>query len=356
MATPRGEDEHRARDLLPGVPLVESPLFDALSPSLDPETRAVAEQLRERGFAVVDFPDRDFDAVAQRQIEHLGPRFDWDEWRAHGHAAHAGLRLDDAWTVDEDARRIAANKGMIDLLSRLYGRPAFPFQTLTFPVGTQQHLHTDAVYFHSVPERFMCGVWVALEDIHEDAGPLEYCPGSHRFPVYTNEHLGRCAAGEGEVISQSDYEPLWRALIDAHGLHTERFMARKGQALIWTANLLHGGAAQRDPARTRWSQVTHYFFEGCVYYYPMRSDPMFGSIEFLHPVDIRTGEPVPAAYAGRPLAQDFVRQVTAQPPELPTGFDAALYLEANPDVAEARVDPAQHWLTHGKREGRKLRP
>lgn len=41
---------------------------------------------------------------------------------------------------------------------------------------------------------------------------------------------------------------------------------------------------------------------------------------------------------------------------LPPDFDAALYLEANPDVAKAGVDPAGHYRRHGAREGRRLRP
>ena len=41
---------------------------------------------------------------------------------------------------------------------------------------------------------------------------------------------------------------------------------------------------------------------------------------------------------------------------MPAGFDKALYLAANPDVARAGMDAAEHWLTYGKREGRKLKP
>ncbi len=41
---------------------------------------------------------------------------------------------------------------------------------------------------------------------------------------------------------------------------------KQGQALIWYANLLHGGAAQTDLSRSRHSQVTHYYFENCTYY------------------------------------------------------------------------------------------
>ena len=46
---------------------------------------------------------------------------------------------------------------------------------------------------------------------------------------------------------------------------------KKGQALIWSANLLHGGGEHRDKTRTRHSQVTHYYFEGCQYYMPLES-------------------------------------------------------------------------------------
>jgi hypothetical protein len=56
---------------------------------------------------------------------------------------------------------------------------------------------------------------------------------------------------------------------DAGSRYSARpFFACKGQALIWAANLLHGGSVQHDPARTRWSQVTHYYFRDCIYYTP----------------------------------------------------------------------------------------
>ena len=37
---------------------------------------------------------------------------------------------------------------------------------------------------------------------------------------------------------------------------------------------------------------------------------------------------------------------------LPRDFDGARYLVLHPDVAEAGVDPAHHYLTHGRFEGR----
>lgn len=40
----------------------------------------------------------------------------------------------------------------------------------------------------------------------------------------------------------------------------------------------------------------------------------------------------------------------------PEGFDAAAYLEANPDVRDAGLDPVRHYLDWGRIEGRPLRP
>ena len=41
---------------------------------------------------------------------------------------------------------------------------------------------------------------------------------------------------------------------------------------------------------------------------------------------------------------------------LPEGFDPIEYLNLNPDVQQAGVDPTRHWIKFGHREGRKWRP
>jgi hypothetical protein len=158
----------------------------------------------------------------------------------------------------------------------------------------------------------MCGVWIALEDISEDAGPLVYYPGSHKWPIYTNEHFGVCSATSIEPFNQSIYEPVWRALVDVHCATPRTFTAKKGQALIWSANLLHGGVKQRDSQLTRWSQVNHYYFDGCAYYTPMHSDPAFGVIDFRTPLDINTGNQFKNQCSGHDIPEDFVRFVTSR--------------------------------------------
>ena len=201
---------------------------------------------------------------------------------------------------------------MIALLSKLYGRQAFPFQTLNFPVGTQQEAHTDIVHFSSLPEKFMCGVWLAMEDIHADAGPLFYYPGSHRWPVMSNTIIGRRGYETSLSSAQDPFAESWRALCAAYGTQPTTFLARKGQALIWCANLLHGGSAQTDPRLTRWSQVTHYYFEDCTYYTPAFSDEALGRLQMRRVASITDGKLRKNLYQGEPAERAFVPSGASQ--------------------------------------------
>lgn len=340
------------RDLLPGVPSVESPFFDAIFASEPQHVQQIATELRNDGYAVIDFPEAEFDQISKDIKDSLTPLFDagtWDSFMA-GDVAH--LRIQDAWETDENVRRIATNQGIIDLLSKLYGAQAWPFQTLNFPIGSQQMMHSDVVHFHSAPERFMCGVWVALEDVTLENGPLFYYPGSHRLPIYTNEHIGVCVSKMTEMPTQAIYEPMWKALVHAHRLEPKRFLAKKGQALIWAANLLHGGSPHLNRQASRWSQVTHYFFEGCAYYTPLNSDPFYGRTEFRELKNIQTGKIMRHRYAGCDIPDDFIQASL----EGHVDFDAIAYLQANPDVAQAGTDALEHYLRFGRAEKRRLRP
>lgn len=234
--------------LLPGIPLIESPLFDAeiSQVELTPGEREIANALNRNGYAVIDFPDPELDVRIARIRERLAPLFA-DTGLSNDGVFYAVGRIQDAWINDPDVKAIATNIQMLDLLGRLYGRAAFPFQTLNFRVGTQQKLHTDAVHFSSIPQRFMCGVWVALEDIYPEAGPLQLVPGSHNWPMIDNATAGRRGFGVSSESAQLPYQEIWDAMVEAKGASIKTFEARKGQALIWCANLLHGGEPAGRP-------------------------------------------------------------------------------------------------------------
>lgn len=359
--------------LLPGVPLVESPLFPTLVDTLDWSDREkeIARSLNERGYAVIDFPDPDVLERIDRIKARLTSGFGVDLDAEGSNKTPGALRVQDAWQTDPDVKAIAANPGITALLGRLYGREAFAFQTLNFPVGTEQHPHTDSVHFSSQPERFMCGVWLAFEDTHPDAGPLVYYPGSHKWPIMTNAMIGRRGWHSTAPSAQTPFEPVWRAMVEASGIQSETFIARKGQALIWAANLLHGGSVQNDPTRTRWSQVTHYYFKDCIYYTPAFSDEPLGRLDLRRITNIATGavepntllgEPAVPVATGKPkagplggLKRMFQRDDGPGLPPLPQDFDEDAYYRLNPDVAAAGADAAEHYRKHGAAEGRPYR-
>jgi len=146
----------------------------------------------------------------------------------------------------------------------------------------------------------MCGVWVALEDVHEGNGPLHYYPGSHRLPVLQCPDVGidRSSVPGGPANPPENqkyrfYEDAIQELIGIAGLSKSVTELSKGDALIWAANLLHGGEPIKEPGATRFSQVTHYYFEGCRFYTPLLSD--FPG-KYIHTrvniTDIRTGSVV----------------------------------------------------------------
>jgi Phytanoyl-CoA dioxygenase (PhyH) len=176
-------------------------------------------------------------------------------------------RIMDAWRISDNVKGLALSPTPLGVLEELYGRRPLPFQTLNFRVGTQQPAHSDTVHFNSDPPGFMGGVWVALEDIDMDNGPLVYYPGSHKLPEVRMQDVGV----DADPSQYGHYERYIARLIEEQGLEPHYATIKKGQALVWSANILHGGALQRDMNRTRKSQVTHYYFEGCKYWTPLVS-------------------------------------------------------------------------------------
>jgi hypothetical protein len=203
----------------------------------------------------------------------LGPRSGWTRRRRRP-TGDIG-RITDAWASSRSVKEIALAPAVLELLRSLYGREPHPFQTLNFKYGTQQQPHADAVHFNTEPPGFMCGVWVAMEDIEADCGPLVYYPGSHRLPFASPSEVGIHVDPGRQAVSHEEYaahyEPYIQRLIEREGLAPRYGTLRKGQAVVWAANLLHGGSPVRSLGRTRRSQVTHYYFEGSRLWTPLLS-------------------------------------------------------------------------------------
>jgi hypothetical protein len=230
-----------------------------------PEQRA---QFERDGYLIITDPGYP-EAAIDGAVADLAGRFEAPNVERMGDDGvfYTWHRILDAWKISDSVKTIALNARIFGILESLYGRKPLPFQTLNFPFGTQQSAHSDTIHFNSKPPGFMCGVWVALEDIDMENGPLFYYPGSHKLPEVTMQDVGVEAGHE----HYEDYEEYINKMISEHGLKPEYGLVDKGQAIIWSANILHGGAPQKDMSRSRHSQVTHFYFEGCKYYTPLLS-------------------------------------------------------------------------------------
>mgnify|MGYP001373797094 CR=1 FL=1 len=180
-------------------------------------------------------------------------------------------RFQDAWLSNgiDSIRKLACHQEILNALKILYGRTAFPFQTLNFHKGSAQSVHSDATHFHSLPYGFMCGVWIALEDVSIDAGPLFYYPCSHRLPYLSSKDLNITLEQiESNKHPQKFFESSWLESIKQFDFKRVLFLAKRGEVIIWHANLLHGGSKIINNLLTRRSQVTHYYFRNCAYKRP----------------------------------------------------------------------------------------
>ncbi len=278
------------------IPWVESPFFEEeLSKAgLSPEEEAMTRFYADHGYLIID-PQIDNELI-DKAVKELKPKF--EEQKTN--------RIQDAWKELDTVKKIATAPRVLEILQMLYRRRPIPFQTLNFSTGSQQRTHSDSIHFNSVPERYLAGVWVALEDVHDGNGPLHYYPGSHKLPFYDLSILGIKGSTSESIEAMlanyyTRYEDFIEEIVQYKKLDKTILNIKKGQALIWSANLLHGGEKITLPGSTRYTQVNHFYFENCAYYRPMKTDMALERISIQKVVDIGTGEVIRSNYLGTPI-------------------------------------------------------
>lgn len=166
------------------------------------------------------------------------------------------------------------NKKLLTVLNLLLGKEVELFQSINFLKGSQQRTHSDSIHMTTFPYGNMIAVWIALEDITMENGPLHYYPGSHKLPYIMNKDYDN--VGSKFMIGDklySHYEDKIQSIIDEKQLKKEVFLAKKGDLLIWHANLLHGGNAVIDSNSTRKSMVFHYYSKDAICFHEISQRP-----------------------------------------------------------------------------------
>lgn len=217
-----------------------------------------------------------------------------DRWRRDGYVILPGLIGDDlldayadAWQADNAdrpggwpyntpymhvpaVRDLCCTEAIADALQLVIGEPCGVHLNLTGWRSTTRDWHQDGYLNPDSNRDWYAAVWIALDDIHPDAGPFEFIPGSHRAVAPIRQDATRRAIAE-QCGPDAANSPLWPRHSEAIltplveqwiAEHPEfpvhRFYAQRGDVLIWHARLLHRGSRPNDPDLERRACIAHY--------------------------------------------------------------------------------------------------
>ncbi|MCO6415278.1 phytanoyl-CoA dioxygenase family protein [Siccirubricoccus sp. KC 17139] len=172
-------------------------------------------------------------------------------WRA------GRTKLLDIYTHSDAARQVIAAPAVVEFLAALFEDKPKAFQSLNFHTGLQQPMHKDTAYVKVDGNPLaLAATWTALEDIEAGTGELEYFIGSHRAPDFLFGGFSKWM----ENFSDEHQAFLDSVLADAKTYQQTRgkFLAKKGDVLVWHADLANGNPAMLQRDKTRQSLVTHF--------------------------------------------------------------------------------------------------
>jgi phytanoyl-CoA hydroxylase len=170
-----------------------------------------------------------------------------------------GIRIVDAYAHLSAAKALLSSVKIVSFLSKIFECDPLLFQSLSFDMGSGQGLHQDTAYVVVDKPLQLAAAWIALEDVKPGSGELLYVPGSHRLPDAPfwgdKKHWNPDLDG---FDSHNEWANWLVEESNRRGLKVQSFYPKKGDALIWHADLVHGGSKITNPLFTRKSLVGHY--------------------------------------------------------------------------------------------------
>jgi len=237
---------------------------EELIPELDragvDETALTPAQLEWRRDGVVTLPGFLPDEVTQPYID-----------RRIAHAKPPGWLIATPYMYISEMRDLALYPPLMAKLKEVIGEEMMLHLCLTGWLSSERGWHQDDYLNPSFVNSWYTAVWISLGDIHPDSGPFEYIPGSHRWPLMrgekvrqllTEEELGRRAEKTGinhwEKYAERFINPAIDYEIAKFGRPSVKFLAKRGDVLIWHGRLIHRGSTPNVPGMERRSLIAHY--------------------------------------------------------------------------------------------------
>ena len=236
--------------------------------SVNPEESALLRQFAETGYVIIrgaisprlaEALVADIEATGRNSSYYIA-RTNRQSYRAASRDVleDPRARLIDIHVNSRLARRAMFATPIKRFLDLVFRNELLAFQTLTFRYGSQQRMHQDGAYVVvSEPSQFAAS-WIALEDVKKGSGELVYVPGSHRLPDFLFSGTSKSWLPKRDGQEQAgQFNRHLDTNIQSRNLERASFLPKAGDALIWAADLVHGGSKIEHRA-TRHSLVTHY--------------------------------------------------------------------------------------------------
>ena len=184
-----------------------------------------------------------------------------------GYTAGSSQRLTGLHRNYANFNRLFYSQALREPVEDLFQADAVPCQSLGYVFGSEQELHQDTVHLTPFPAGFMCGAWIALEDVQEDSGELFVLPGSHRFDRVMMKDVGCTKVVDDWREFEAKVVARWRDMRKAFPGEAKPYRPKAGSLLIWHENLMHGGGPRKNRELSRRSVVFHFFARGSLAYY-----------------------------------------------------------------------------------------
>lgn len=173
--------------------------------------------------------------------------------------AQPSIKILDSYIYAHTARQLIFSESIRSFLRAVFEEDILAFQALHFETGSGQVMHQDTAYVVLDDPMKLCASWIALEDISPGTGELRYYRGSHRLPdwIYSDKYKHFNHERDGHD-AHLNYLGWLDSESSKRGFDLQYFLPKKGDVLIWAADLVHGGTPIQIDTKTRRSLVTHY--------------------------------------------------------------------------------------------------
>jgi hypothetical protein len=163
-----------------------------------------------------------------------------------------------------ELRELALNPRLMEKLEHVIGEEMGLHLCLTGWVSTERNFHQDTYLNHPDLWSKYLAVWIALDDISPDVGPFQYVPGSNHWPCLKRNKLFEFLTAEERssphwpTFTQGEVSRVCQEEMARRNQTYVVYTPKKGDVLIWHANLIHRGSQPLNPELLRKSLICHY--------------------------------------------------------------------------------------------------